>query len=181
MKNFKLSILVLSLLACENEDETPEVIEEEETQTEAIDSWVIVNADSFFVAKAQALPGGSPYRYQINFATREQLTQTNNDGQVESTFAIQLAFTNRPSASGTYSFTNDRFNIEDNELSLYQSWFINTGHPNEDKNFLSETGSTVDFTIENGKLRSGLESHILFREGDDTETLTLKWQFELGW
>ena len=187
MKSFIQSILALLIivsltLACNNEDENPEVTEEEETETETIESWVLVNTDSFFVASAQALPGsGNPYRYQINFATRDQLSQTNNDGETESTFAIQLAFANRPSVSGTYDFTNDRFGIGDSDLNLYQTWFINTGHSNASKNFLSQNGSSVNITIENNKLSSALDSHVLYNEADDTETLTLKWQFELDW
>ena len=52
------------LMASCDDDEGTTPNEEEEEMTSAPNGWVLVEADSFFVASASALPGGSgPYRY----------------------------------------------------------------------------------------------------------------------
>lgn len=179
-----MSILALVLIVSCGEDEgtMPEEEQEEEEVTEEAESWVLVDADSFFVASATALPTSSgPFRYQINFATREQLTQTGNDGNVQSTFAIGLAFESRPTSTGTFTFTSDRFSIASDELNLYQSFFTGTGHPRAEQNYLSTDGVSVDISIQDGKLTSDLGSLTMFQEGNDSETFTLKWSLNLNW
>lgn len=179
-----LALFVLIALASCEDDEgtTPIDDEEEEEMTSAPESWVLVDTDSFFVASASALPGSSsPYRYQLNFASRAQLDQTNNDGGAASTFSIQLAFESRPTDTGTFTFTNDRFSINSDELNLYQSFFVNTGHAREDNNYLSEGGVTVDVDITDGVLTSDLNALTMINEADDTDSYTLKWSLHLSW
>jgi hypothetical protein len=109
------------------------------------------------------------------------LSQSNNDGGTASTFAIQLAFEARPTATGTFTFTNERFTISTGELNLYQTFFVNTGHSREDKNYLSEGGTTVDVSIADGVLSSDLNALTMINEADDTDSFTLKWSLHLNW
>lgn len=170
-----VGVALLGMAACDDGDASPEEEPADETG-----SWVLVEEDSFFVASAQALPGSAgPYRYQINFATRAQLTQTNNDNETPSTFAIQLAFAQKPTTTGSFSFTNDRFTITSTELNLYQTFFVGTGHERENKNYLSPGTGTVTVTIENGKLRSDLGELVMVGEADAADTFTLKWSLDL--
>ncbi|WP_305983197.1 hypothetical protein [Roseivirga thermotolerans] len=185
-KNVLLMLLALLLFAgiasCDNDEGTTPEEDVEEDLTGEPQSWVLVDTDSFFVASATALPGGSgPFRYQINFATRAQLSQSNNDGGTASTFAIQLAFEARPTATGTFTFTNERITINTGELNLYQTFFVNTGHSREDKNYLSEGGTTVDVSIADGVLTSDLNALTMINEADDTDSFTLKWSLHLNW
>lgn len=176
-------LLLVALASCDDDEGTmPDEQEEQEETSEAPESWVLVDTDSFFVASASALPGsGSPFRYQLNFASRAQLEETNNDGGTASTFAIQLAFESRPDATGTFTFTNDRFSINAGEINLYQTFFVNTGHSRENKNYLSEGGTTVDVDITDGVLTSDLTSVQMINESDDTDAFTLKWSLHLNW
>lgn len=180
---FAALLMLFALASCGEDDGTiPEEEEEQEEPTEAPDSWVLVNSDSFFIVSRTALPAGSgPYRYQINFASREQLNQNNNDGGAASTFAIGFAFESRPTETGTFTFTNDRFTINSGELNLYQSFFLNTGHAREDKNYISESGVTVDVDITDSILSSDLEALTMINEADDTDSFTLKWSLNISW
>lgn len=189
MKTREIIIVILALFmfaaltSCDDDEGTmPDEEEEQEETSEAPESWVLVDTDSFFVASTSVLPTSSgPYRYQINFATREQLDQSNNDGGTASTFAIGFAFESKPTSSGSFTFTDDRFNISSGELNLYQSFFVNTGHTREDKNYLSEAGVTVDVDITDGVLTSDLTALTMINEADDTDSYTLKWSLHLNW
>ena len=189
MKKRELFIVILALFALvalascdDDEGTTPNEEEEQEEVAEAPESWVLVDSDSFFIAKTSVLPTSSgPYRYQINFATREQMTQNDNDGGTASTFAIGFAFESRPTETGSFTFTNDRITINSGELNLYQSFFVNTGHAREDKNYLSEGGATVTIDITDGVLTSDLTAVTMINESDAADTFTLKWSLHLNW
>lgn len=185
LKSITFTILVLgflALMASCDDDEGTTPNEEEEEMTSAPNGWVLVEADSFFVASASALPGGfGPYRYQVNFASRAQLNQQGNDGETESTFAIQFAFASRPMATGTYNFTSDRFNLGASDINLYQTFFVNTGHPKADNNYLSPEGASVEITIADGKLVSSLDQLTMTNEGDASDSYNLKWSLNLDW
>ena len=67
-KNVLLMLLALLLSAgiasCDNDEGTTPEEDVEEDLTGEPQSWVLVDTDSFFVASATALPGGSgPSRY----------------------------------------------------------------------------------------------------------------------
>lgn len=145
------------------------------TAAELPETYIVFDADTFYYSNHSIPPDNNAYRYNINFSTEAQLTQSGNDGQTESTLALALSFKEKPTASGSAPFSKSRFpETGSDSLNLYLSVFFNTGHTYEGENFLSPASQTFAYTIENGKLMGTLPALEMILESDQTQTVTLQ-------
>ncbi|KAB1064804.1 hypothetical protein [Salibacter halophilus] len=137
-------------------------------------SYIVIEGDSFFATMNRQNPAQNAFRYQFNFSSVDQLDQTNNDGQTESTIGMVLTMAEKPSSSIQAPLTTNRFiKAGEDSANLYFSFFINTGHPEEGKNYLSPRGDVLDVVISNGDLTTDLPAMTLIDEGDNSRTLDL--------
>ncbi|GEM_PF-3338370 len=166
-----------------NDDTTNPGTTPTEEPTDLPSTYVVIEGDSFYMSANSVAPDANAYRYQVNFSSAAQLDQTGNDGNTESTLAIVMTFKDKPTQSGSAPFSSSRFPaMGTDSVNFYTSFFINTGHPLESKNFLSPKGENLNFTIANGKLTADLPPMDLINEGDPAETAILNGgSFEIDW
>ena len=180
MKKTYLLLATFGLLACSacQKDDPEEVDPSNPTPTEEPDelpeTYIVIEGDTFYKSSSSVNPDPNAFRYQVNFSSAEQLDQTGNDGGTPATLGLVTTFKDKPLQTGAAPFSSSRFQMSGSDsVNFYITFFFNTGHPLESKNFLSPAGETLSFTIEDGEFQADLPPLSLFNEGDPSETALL--------
>jgi len=138
------------------------------------DSYIVIDGDSFFLTSNQVTFSTTVFRYQFNFSSVAQLDQTDNDGGTPATIGLGLTRYEKPTTSGQDPFSSSRFpTMGSTDINFYMSFFVNTGHPQEDKNFLTPDNGMLDYTINGSTFTSTLPAITLTDEADNTNTVDL--------
>lgn len=179
------SLLVFFTLSCSNSSSNNDAKKSDDMEGEKTlaSTYIILDGDTLYLATASAQPifSGQPYRYQINFATKAELKETNSDGGVESRIALVMSFKNKANQSANFKFTNNRFSIDSLGINFYQSHFLNRGTDRDGKNYLSPNTASINVTIENAKFTASLDPLKMTNESDSTDFYMMSGNFDLNW
>ncbi|MCG8575974.1 MAG: hypothetical protein MI810_13885 [Flavobacteriales bacterium] len=137
------------------------------------ESYLVIESDSFYLNTSSVQPDPNFNRHQINFSSKAQFSESANDGNTPSTFSLVMTHKVKPTASANPTFTDSRFPEETDVINFYFSFFTGTGHALENKNYLSPSSGTMNYTIESGKFTSTLTELTLSNEADASENITL--------
>ncbi len=182
MKNivWLLAILTFSFVACEKEEDEQPVNTNPTNPTNPIptpsrpESYIVIDSDTFWVVENRPSFSSLFFRYQFNLASTDQLGQTGNDGFPESTIGLGLTFKEKPTSGGQAPVSTDRFpDVGSDSVNYYFSYFVNTGSPYEELNFLGSTSELVPFNIDNGTFTMTLPPMSLLDEAGSSITLNL--------
>lgn len=176
MKNLLTALfLALVILACSNEEDE-EIIDdvmEEPQGSELPTTYVIVKSDTFYLALKSVLPDPNVYRIQLNFATKNDLTEANNDGDIPSIFSIGISTKEKLTTSGELPYTDQRSAAAiDEKMNFYQSFFLNTGSEYGGDNFLSPSTGDFSYELTNGQLVGNIQV-IMSNEIDPMKTIEI--------
>lgn len=167
----------------EKDDDSCVYNDEEDPAAELPATYIVFDGDTFYYTANSVNPDQNAYRYQVNFGSKEQLSQTANDGNTQTTLSLTLTFKDKPTASGSASFSQSRFpDTGSDSLNFYISFFFNTGHAYEGENFLSPSAGSMAYTIDGTKFNATIPELDVILESNQTQTAKLNGgNLELDW
>jgi hypothetical protein len=180
-------LFVFVLFSCKKDDDkaTPADPTPTPTPKDTVSlpsTYLVIDSDTFYaVTYTVQPPSPNYYRYQVNYTSKDRLNENPNEPGANSIVGLVMTFTQKPTASASYDFTNERFLSDPTKVNFYLSYFINTGQAREGKNYLSPSSGQLVVDIANGKFKAPVPVITMSNEADAAETFSMSGVFDMDW
>jgi len=139
-----------------------------------------VDGTTYYLVLQTTLPSTVVHNVQLNFGTETQFRKCPEEPGQNSTLALQVTFKQKPTASGSFNFTDAQPQTAD-QLKLYMSFFLNTGSPRVGKNYLSPNTGAHAVTIAGGKMQTSFANLTVTDQSNAAQSLTFSATIDIPW
>ncbi len=107
----------------------------------------VVDATTYYLVLNTVQGDPNMYRVQMNFGTEAQFRKCPEEPGQNSTFSVTMSYKTKPTGSAEFNFSDERVFTATDKVNFYVTFFNNTGHARQNKNYLTPNNGKLNATI----------------------------------